>query len=196
MTYFLLNLMPRFNPEFCFLHDEPEELGLYSSRLLKGEPLARNYPADVRLMMSDRESGIELPDLVGNTCSLLICSGRLKQVLEAHALGPVEFLKVAIYNHRKRCASSDYYFVNPLGAVDCLDPKASEVEYHEGNVVGVDKAVFDPNKLNGAPGLFRIKEDPTMYVVNGDVVQSMAAMKPQPSNIRVFGIEMSGEKKK
>jgi hypothetical protein len=196
MKYFFFNLMPRFNPDFCFLHDKPDELGLHSSRLSRGEPLAQDYPEDVRLMMSDDESGLELPDLVGNTFNVLICSAYLKKVLEKEARGPVEFLKVSIYNHRKRCASRDYFFVNPLGVVDCLDLKASKIEYHNGKVVEVEKAVFDPDKLHDAPALFRVREDPTYYVVSQDLVRTMAAMKPQPSNIRVIEIEMSGGKPK
>jgi hypothetical protein len=41
-----------------------------------------------------------------------------------------------------------------------------------------------------------MREDPARYVLSGDVVRALAAMKPQPSNIRVFGIEMSGGKTK
>jgi hypothetical protein len=193
MKYFSINLMPRTDPEFCFLDDAPPALGLRASRLLLGKPLLLDYPEDVRLFMSEDEPGIEVPDFVGNTLNYFICSQRMKEVLEAQQRDQVEYLPVSIYNHRRRLAAANYFVVNPLGGVDCLDLDASEIEYHEGKVVGVDKYVLDASKLQAGPSLFRVREEPTMYVLNERIVRALIAMAPRPSNVLLIKLEVTNE---
>ena len=44
-------------------------------------------------------------------------------------VGNVEYLPVQILNHKKKVASKDYFLMNPLSVVDCIDVEASEVEW-------------------------------------------------------------------
>ncbi|MCY1082650.1 imm11 family protein [Archangium lansingense] len=182
MRYYLIDLMPEDNPDFCFLDSYPEGLGLKTYKLGKGQPLKDDYPADARIYMSDKEKGIQVPDLVGNSRSMLITSQRVKEVIERVNQGPTEYLRVAIYNHKKRVASPDHFILNPLGVVDCLNLRASEIEYFQGKVVHVDRLVLDPGKLEKAPELFRVRENSRAYVISDRIVDEVEKLRPGVSN--------------
>jgi hypothetical protein len=79
----------------------------------------------------------------------------------------IEYLPFTLINHKGRIHSTDYFIVNPIGALDCLDKQASTIEYMEdGRIIAVISYVLDPNKLTDAPDLFRIKEWPRKYVIS------------------------------
>jgi hypothetical protein len=61
-----------------------------------------------------------------------VVSGRLKeQIAAADSAGQIEFLPVTILNHKGRVASEDYFFLNPVGSVDCIDIEKSGVEWND-----------------------------------------------------------------
>jgi hypothetical protein len=84
--------------------------------------------------------------------------------------------------------------VNPLAPRDCLNYKQSVIDYTDDRqVVGVDKFVLDPRKLQGAPALFRILEDPREYVVNETLARAFA--KADFTNLLIKEIEVSDSDK-
>lgn len=192
MNYFKLDLMRRQKPEFCFLHNYPEGMVAQMStyKLTEGEEIEPEDMPDDRILMSREEPGIQVPDLVGNTCSVLIVSRRLKESLESLNKGRTQYLPVKIVNHKKRVASAEHFIVNPLGVVDVLDTQASEIEWLDGEVVEVEKMVIDPRKAKKAPDLFRVKEEPAEYVVSERVVDAWRAMQPKPTNVAIEDIEI------
>lgn len=187
--FFKLNLMPDANPSYCFLEPEPKEVGLATHRLSRGIAIAEEFPPTAYMRMDPDESGIELPDLVGNSGSLLVVSSKIKAVIEEVNRGPTEYLRIAIRNHKGRVASADYFIVNPLGSWDCLDIAASRIEFHEGKVVGIDAIVLDAAKVAKAPDLFRIPEHLGSYVVSERLVRALVRLDPRPTN--VFLIELA-----
>lgn len=193
MNYFQINLMPRKNSEYCFLRSYPEGLDIHTYKLGKGERLGAEYPADARIYMDPRERGIELPSLIGNTCCMLIVDRPMKEVLERLNKAPVQYLPVRIYNHKKRLASADHFIVNPIGTYDCLDTEQSGIEYEDGEVVNVDEEalVLDREKMKEAPALFRVREDPGIYVVNEDVVDAWIALDPRPTNVNIWELDFA-----
>ncbi|CAM3093189.1 imm11 family protein [Corallococcus soli] len=191
MKYYLLKTLAQTRPEFCVLLKFPEDMGLKSWKLGDGVELhAGEYPQDAKIFMSDEEPGIEFPDLVPNTVRLLIVSKRLKNGMEEVNRGPVQYLPLSIYNHKKRLASTDYFVVNPLGTVDVLDTSASKIEYLDGKVVEITKYVLDPKKIAQAPDLFRIKEAPESYVVSERVLDAWRKITPKPTNITFFILDV------
>jgi hypothetical protein len=120
---------------------------------------------------------------------MLIISKRLKDAMSAVNQGPVQYLPLAIYNHKKRLASDDYFIVNPLGTMDVLDTSVSEIEYLDGEVVEITKYVLDPQKVMQVPDVFRIKEEPEAYVVSERVVDEWRKLAPKPTNISFFILE-------
>ncbi len=182
MLYYLIYLDTDEDPAFCFLDALPEGLGIKSYKLGHGKELGPEYPADARIYMSDRYKGIQVPDLVGNTHGMLVTSKRVKEAFEQVNRGPVEYLPVAIYNHKKRVASPDHFILNPLGTVDCLNLEASDIVYHQDKVVRVRNFVLDPEKLQGAPDLFRVREDSYAYLMSDRVLQELRGIQPRVTN--------------
>jgi len=186
----LIALAGRESPEFCFLHDSPEGFHSKRRRLTQGEPAGDDFPSDARIPMSDEESGIVVPDVVGNNRGFLIVSARLAQAIEPLAL-PVEVLPVSILNHKGRVASKDHFILNPLGSHDCLDLATSEIKYLEGDVVEVKKYVFAPSKLKTLPHMFRVKEWPRTIVLADDVLKAWLTLDPEPTNLVIETAEIS-----
>ncbi|MBU8899864.1 hypothetical protein KRR26_30060 [Corallococcus sp. M34] len=189
MPYYLIQLTTCDNPDLCFLDDYPEGLGLNSYKLSKGKQLGSDYPANARVFMTDRVKGMQVPDLVSNTCSMVVTSRRVKEVFERLNQGPTEYLPVALYNHKKRVASPDHFILSPLGTVDCLNLQESEIEYHKDKVVNVDYYVLAPKKLENAPDFFRVREDPSAYIMSERIAEGLRELKPRLINFVVKELE-------
>ena len=117
-VYGLLDLTNMSERQYCFIDSYPTGTGLDNvdaSIPTRGEPAAEIYPPDARVTMSPKFGGMELPDFVSNTRSLLIVSRRVKEVFEKVNRGATEYLPLAIHNHKRRLASPDYFVINPLG---------------------------------------------------------------------------------
>lgn len=192
MHYYRINIMPHHHPEYCFLRDFPEGVGLNRYRLTQGEAFGEEYPADPRVYMSPKEKGRALPSLVGNTRSMLIVHRDVKETIEANNRGPTEYLPLHIYDHRKRLASDEYFVVNPLGAWDCLDLDASVIEYLDGEVVGIETMVLDPEKLDSVPDLFRVREDPSIYLASQRLLERIVLGDLKPTNVYIDRLPVRG----
>ena len=174
MKYFTIDTLGNLNdPRLCVLDEVPEGVGIKYYCMMKGKRIGADYPADAKLYMSDKYTGIKLSSLIGNTKSYLIVCGEMKDVIDSHCSAEVEYLPFTLYNHKKRIHSKNYFIVNPIGALDCLNLEASKIKYFKDRVVSVDKFVLDPKKLANAPSLFRIKEDPTEYVINQQLANAI-----------------------
>ena len=82
---------------------------------------AKHYPAKARVTLRAENPGIKLSGLLRNTKNFLIGSSAAKDVVTR--LCPdqeVEFLAFTLINHKGRVHSSDYWFINPIGGLDCL----------------------------------------------------------------------------
>jgi len=185
MLYYLIDLTTDDNPDYCYLDSYPEGLGLKTYKLGYGQELKADYPADARVYMTNRVKGMQVPDLVGNTCGMLVTSRRVKEVFERVNQGPVEYLPVAIYNHKKRVASPHHYILNPLGTVDCLNLQASNIKYHEGKVVHVYEYVLDPEKLANVPDFFRVRENSYAYIMSERILTELRRLQPRVTNFMI-----------
>jgi hypothetical protein len=202
MKYFFINTLGEVDGERAILDGAPRELGLEYYRPARGLPVADLFPEDARIVMSKKYKGVKLDSLLGNTKSYLIVKQPVRKVIEAHcAKAAIEYLPFTLYNQKKRVQSKDYVIVNPIGTVDCLNLDESEIEYldepgdaYHGSVVGVDRFVLDPARLKDAPALFRIKEQPSEYVINEKL--AAAFEKEGFTNIVLTEIEMAERKKR
>lgn len=179
MRYFFIDELKRDDPKYYFTDRSPKGLGLASWRPAKGAPIADKWPnPPPPVYPSDDSPAVKLPSLIGNTQAYLIVSSELRKLIEEHCRGrEIEYLPVVLFSPKKREQSRDYCLVNPIGAVDCLDLSRSKIVYSEGPgsaVVGVDKFVLDPRKLEGVAPLFRIKEDPRQYAVTEPLGRAFA----------------------
>ena len=184
MDFYLIDTSSQDEPSYCLLRRFPEGVNTKSYIFSKGVAAeADDFPADLRVYMSDGDGGRQVPDLVGNVYHWLIVSGRLKAAIGAINRGPVQYAPIRIFNHKRRLAADDYFVVNPIGTIDVVNEAKSEIEWLEGEVVGVDRYVLDPKKLGHAPDLFRLKHDPFEYVVSERMLDAWRKMTPKPTNV-------------
>jgi Immunity protein family (Imm11) len=166
--------------ELVFISREPEDLNGYGFRLAEGDATGDVYPPDARIYLDRYDPGLKLTALLGNSIGFLIVSTACKEVIARHDTG-AELRPVAIYNQRGRLHSRDYWIVNPLRFVGCVNRAASAIQYSADDpedIVGIDELVFDPRKLEGAPDLFRIPEQRMGYFASARLLQALLEVRP------------------
>lgn len=194
MRYFQIETAQQGDPEYVFLKDVPAGTEELEAALSGGEPVAADYPADAQLRMSSRSRGIVLPSVIGNVNQLLIVNRGIKDVLEGTKV-PMECLAFTLRDRKGRVMSKDYFIVNPLGGFDCIDFAKSEIEYSRREpsiIIGIDKVVLDPKKVENAPDLFRVDRDPSRYVISERLGRKLQPL--DPTNLVVHELEVSSGK--
>ncbi|HYO71588.1 MAG TPA: DUF1629 domain-containing protein [Archangium sp.] len=176
MQFFRLQTLGNLNdPELGLTDGPPEGMELRSYCMSKGKRATPFYPNDAKVSLMEDRPGIKLSSLLGNTDRYLIVHKDMKEVIANHCQGlELEYLPLDLYDHRKRLYSRDYFFINPIGTHDCLDPVSSGVKIgSQGGVVHVARYVLDPKKSSNLPPLFRPKEEPSVYIVSEALAQAL-----------------------
>lgn len=185
MNYFILNLIPMVDLSYCTMGDLPDSIRGKSYKMTRGLAMGADYPANTEWRMSDTYGGIKLPSLVSNTDNILVVERKLKDIIEATGIS-MECLPFVMLNHKGREASRDYFIINPLGNRDCLNLEVSEIEWEGDEVVKLEKAVLDPEKLQDTPAIFRIKEEREQIVISHQLADALKAVNP--TNIYLFSL--------
>ena len=177
MKYFIIDTLgDDQDVKLAFIDEPPEDLGLYSYCLARGERIGDRYPADAKIYLQPKSPGIKLSSLIGNTNRYLIVNTDVKNVILEHcAQSDFEVLPFTLYNHKKRIHSSDYWIINPIGYLDCVNRAASQIEYLDTDptkIVDVDKFVLDPKRVKNAPDLFRVPEDREKYFISARLAKA------------------------
>lgn len=173
--FFKLWMLGRADEDLCFIDSFVDGIGYESWRTSKGERLAPVYPKDARISMSRKRPGIQLTSFLGNSINALVGSRAFKEAVEAHcAQQDIEYLPFTLYDHRKRPYSQDYFIINPIGAFDCLDFKASDIDWSKQNpdeILFIETHVLDREKMKDAPQLFRVGRDTHTYVIGVELIR-------------------------
>jgi hypothetical protein len=162
----------------CFLDNFIEGLEPLSWRAEEGARLGKDFPKDAKLFMNKENPGIKLSPLLGTSCNVLIGSRDFKEAVEKHCKNEIEYLPFTLYDHRKRVYSRDYFIINPIGTLDCLDRKESDITWDDENpdeVLGIDGMVLDYEKVKDAPQLFRVDLEPSACVVGLELAREFKA---------------------
>ncbi|NTX13034.1 hypothetical protein FJV41_42785 [Myxococcus llanfairpwllgwyngyllgogerychwyrndrobwllllantysiliogogogochensis] len=194
MKYFLLSTVGDLNDrDLCLIDDPPKGIGLRRFLMTKGRPAKAFYPAEAKIFLREENPGIKLSSVLGNTENYLIASSEVKTVFEQLCAGcDIEYLPFDLYDHRERLYSKDYFIINPIGALDCLDEQASGVTYgEEGSVIDIAEFVLDDKKVGQAAALFRIDKKPSKYVVDERFVQAVEARGF--TNVLLTPLRLSGQ---
>jgi hypothetical protein len=166
--------------DLCFVSGEPEG-EIDTCDLSEGLRLRDEYPdglGETTHQLDDDHPGLLLPDFIGNTDRMLICSTSAKEVILAHDAGEVEVVPFTLLNHRGRVHSRDYVFVNPVGAVDCLNLPTCDIFRHDdGSIGSVDRFVVDVKKVESARDLFRPQESRGTYIFSEKLVSAIQEKK-------------------
>jgi len=118
--------------------------------LTDGVKLSDQWPKDVVCRMdSDYPKDVRLTDnLHGANCPVI--SHRLRDRISVLVTGvDLEFLPVTVLNHKGRVASKDYCCLNPVGTVDCIDIKKSQLVWNAINK-NVISSIDELSLKNGA----------------------------------------------
>jgi hypothetical protein len=145
-------------------------------QLSRGVTRAADWPEGVTSAMNeDYPKDIELADNLYGT-NLIIVSGRLRNLVLADGVVGVEFLPVTILNHKNRIASADYFIVNPVGVVDCIDLEASEVKFNliKKDLISRCKGiVLREAEIPSEAKVFRAKYLPTKILIRSDLARRL-----------------------
>jgi hypothetical protein len=128
--------------------------------LREGVPRASTFPADAHFTMSaDFPNNTVLIDSLINTDMVIVASRRLRDFCESRNLKCLEYLPVKIMDHKGKPVANEYFILNPIQPVDCLDIERSEVEWDElvkGDIDTVGQVVLDPARIDPDRELFRL----------------------------------------
>lgn len=197
MEYEILETLPQEHDHFAMLKEPiTDGSGLRSvnvAHIHQGKACAGAFLPDSRIRMDREWPGMQLAGVLGNTSSLLVVHVKFKEIIERFMKPQevIEFLPLAIINHKGRVASRDYFLVNPVGTLDCLDYKKSAVDrMKDGRVIGVDKFVLSKKKIAWEPALFRPLEAPTEYIINGKITTAFKESGFPDRNVFVESLEI------
>lgn len=148
--------------------------------LATGIPLAGVWPDDMTVSMNpERPKDVALLDSIDNLEGRLLASPRLAGFLKEQALPDVEYLPVAVLDHKGRVASSDFCIVHCCRVVDCVDQQASDFTWDglERPSMVVSTMVLDPKALTDDMRLIRPKYVPGKVLFRADLMQALNQQK-------------------
>lgn len=103
-------------------------------QIKRGIPVAPRFPKDAYFEMDERyPKDIALADTLKNLDHMAVISRRVRDFLAQKIRKDVEFLKVSIKNHKGRTEPSEYFVFSPLQIIDCIDKKASTIQWNKIN---------------------------------------------------------------
>ena len=175
MRVFIIRLLgDEQNQKLAFIDGIPD-VGLYASCMAKGERIGDHYPDDAKIYLKPKSPGTKLTSLIGNSRGYLIVNEEMKNVILSECMCEIEVLPFVLYDHKKRILTTEYYIVNPIGTVACVNREASDIVYLDSTkaeIVKVKKFVLDPDKAMNAPALFRVPENPRAYFAKENLVKA------------------------
>ena len=144
--------------------------------LQKGLPMD-DWPENaVMIMDANYPKALKLEDNVYNLRSFIVASKALKDVVEEQNPPDVQFLPVAIQNHKGKIASRDYFIIHPTRLEDCIEIEKSGVEWNpiDEDIISVwETLVVDEARINPTSILFRFKQAPTKILVRRELADAL-----------------------
>jgi len=166
---------------------------IFPNQFTEGVRCRDTYPATARIGMDPEWPAIQLGGVVANTSRILVVHEALKTLIQA-AMKPqdeIEFMPLMILNHKGRVSSQAYFIVNPIGTLDCLDQKRSKFVYTSiGELFRVEKYVLDSTKIAWEPAIFRPKEEPGEYIINGKITTAFKDSGFTDRNVMIEELEI------
>jgi hypothetical protein len=134
--------------------------GFEDWKFLRPAPHAKEFPKNVKMYMdANYPRDVRLIDAHVDA-NIVVISARIKEILAKEKLSDVEFLPVAIVNHKGRVASKDYFILNVTKSIDCLDVEKSVPRYSaiDPDIIRwVKKIVIDDSRVPAGARLFRMQ---------------------------------------
>lgn len=127
--------------------------------MMDGESFANIFPSTAAFHFDPAyKRDTLLVDSLINIEGMLVCSQRLKDFIESHHPDKVEYLPVAIYDHKDKPVSEPYFIVHPIDPVDCIDFDKSDLVWSaldKTSLLHVQHLELDQTKVPATRLLFR-----------------------------------------
>ncbi len=166
--------------KLAFINEPVEGIGLNRVKLARGGDIGDKFPEDARVQLLPRKPGRKLCSYIGNTQSMLVVDTAAKELILEDFKGKVEEFKFTLFDQKGRMLSEDYWILNPLGNIDCVNREASDIEYldepgdhYHGEIVDVKTFVLDEKKVAEAANIFRVPEDRSQYFFKEPLVEKI-----------------------
>lgn len=163
-----------FEDGICVLGDTDNFDSAYE--IDEGVSRLANWPDDACAIMSKsfpKDKGLA-DSLVGLTH--VVVSARVRAFLDSAEIKNVEFLPIKIINHKKRAEKAEYYLLNPLEIVDCIDMAASQARQDTldpGMIDGVKQLVLRLDQIPPTATIFRAMYWPSAILVRTELSKKM-----------------------
>lgn len=135
--------------------------GWHSDVVCKMNP---EFPKDIRLT----------DNLYG--AGLVVVSELIKEALVSEEVKNIELLPVTILNHKGRIASKNYFIMNPIGVVECIDLEKSVVEWNliDTNLIdGCEQVIFKEDFISEDCKIFRPKFWPYLIIIRNELAEKL-----------------------
>jgi hypothetical protein len=176
MTFFILRMPSR--AQYAEIEDEPS--GFERSYIVdQGASCLGAIDGTMSVPLTRKHKGMKLDDFISNLFDWLIVTERVKDVLAAEC-NNVEVYPLEILDQKGKPVKARYFFVHPVGTVDCVDLEKSTFKRNAAfpdKILTFRKLVLDEKRIPGDLKLFRIKEQPETIIIRKDLAQKLADMK-------------------
>ena len=150
-------------------------------RLQDGTHLQEGFPRDVAYHMHpDFPNDIALVDNMLNLDKVIVASPRLTTAIKGRQPAYVEYLPLAVIDHKGRAASRDYCIVHPVDPVDCIDRERSvytEDDILPGGIDSFKKLVLDETRIPADRALFKLQGFWDITIARRDLAEALDAGK-------------------
>ncbi len=146
-------------------------------QLSKGISRAHDFPQNACFHMAARHRKyVALADNISNLSRSLVVSRKLKEFVEARKPRDVEFLRISIFDHKKKLASDEYFIINPFRVVDCIDKEKSRYRWNNidpEKMSSCTKMVLKPEALDPELLLFRPRHLEYYVLVHPELAKAL-----------------------
>lgn len=130
-------------------------------KLELGVDLASGFPDDVYVeMLEDFPDNTVPTDVIRNRKELIIVSERLKHFLEERKIPQLQFLPIAIRDHKGKPLPKQHFILNPQPGIECFDLKASKPTYsdlYDERIIQMESFVPNATVCKSLPDIIRPK---------------------------------------
>jgi len=145
----------------------------------KGVPRAHDFAPGAQFRMDKQfKKQVTLSDNIANSEGMAVISAPLRKFLEEQELTQVEYLDVALVDHKGKAVKEKYFILHPTVVVDCIDTQNSNVTWNAIDpdmISSIGNLVFKPNSIDPGLAIFRPKHKERRLFVRRDLADAIKA---------------------
>lgn len=177
---------PAYIPNACSLANPDREPGF--GKIDKGQPFLDDFAGDyLSAKMNDDPDRTLLFDAIGCGYEFMVISEAIRKFLEKETTDPIEYIPMQIRDQNGVPTPEQYWVVNVLEPVDCLNKELSVYEQSSANpnvFIGVDKVVLHEERVPEDRNVFKI-EGINQILFSNQLIEKMGAF----SNFKWCSVE-------